>query len=249
MKKVFILLLAMLVLVTCSACNSNETLNTPEDITKKQVAEKAETVADEVNEIEEEVAEPKTEKKTDDKAGTDVTQNVKEETVEETDMTETANETYTQKVLIATSETKFNLNNANRQNNIELAANYINGIVLKQGEEFSFNNVVGRRTKERGFLAADIFSGNQVVQGIGGGICQTSTTLCMAVKQTDMKIVEQNPHSMRVSYAKYEDEAMINYGTSDFRFINTYNTPVTIEFSFSQDSGKETITCSIFKLE
>lgn len=154
-----------------------------------------------------------------------------------------------QKKLIATGRTNFNPNQVNRSTNVRLAASYINGIILKQGEEFSFNNVVGRRTAERGFLLADVFSGNQVVKGRGGGVCQTSTTLCIAVKQTSMQILEQNPHSMRVSYAKYEDEAMINYGTSDFRFLNTYDVPITIEFLFEESSDREIIICNIYKLE
>jgi len=153
------------------------------------------------------------------------------------------------KKLIATSSTTFNPNQINRSSNIRLAASYINGLILKPGEEFSFNKIVGKRTTERGFLAADVFSGNSVVQGIGGGICQTSTTVCIAVKQTTMKIVEQNPHSQRVTYASYEDEAMINYGTSDFRFINTYEFPVMLEIVFEKTSDREIIKCNIFEIE
>lgn len=156
---------------------------------------------------------------------------------------------FSEKKLIASGSTTFNPNQINRSSNIRLAASYINGIILVPGDEFSFNGIVGRRTAERGFLAADVFSGNSVVQGIGGGICQTSTTVCIAVKQTSMKILEQNPHSQRVTYASYADEAMINYGTSDFRFVNTYEFPVTIEISFEKVSDRETIKCNIFSLE
>lgn len=156
---------------------------------------------------------------------------------------------FSEKKLIASGSTTFNPNQLNRSSNIRLAASYIDGVILMPGDEFSFNGIVGRRTSERGFLAADVFSGNSVVQGIGGGICQTSTTICIAVKQTSMKILEQNPHSQRVTYASYADEAMINYGTSDFRFVNTYEFPVTIEISFEKVSDRETIKCDIFSLE
>lgn len=156
---------------------------------------------------------------------------------------------FTKKTLLASGKTTFNPEQTNRSSNLRLAANYINGVILMPGEEFSFNTVVGRRTADRGFLLADVFSGNSVVKGIGGGICQTSTTLCIAVKQTEMKILEQNPHSMRVTYASYEDEAMINYGTSDFRFRNTYEFPVVIEIHFEQSEEREIIICDIYSLE
>lgn len=173
---------------------------------------------------------------------------VNDEIVETEDI-EVTTDLISDKKLIATGSTTFNPNQINRSSNIRLAASHISGLILNPGEEFSFNKVVGKRTAERGFLAADVFSGNSVVQGIGGGICQTSTTLCIAVKQSSMKILEQNPHSQRVTYASYEDEAMISYGTSDFRFVNTYEFPVMIEISFEKISDREMIKCDIFGLE
>jgi len=168
--------------------------------------------------------------------------------IETTDKLEEKEE-HSNKELISSGTTKFNPNQIERSNNIRLSASYINGLILKSGEEFSFNDVVGERTKERGFLPADIILGDTVSKGYGGGVCQTSSTLCIAVKQTSMKIIEQNPHSQRVSYTTIENEAMINYGTSDFKFVNTYDFPITIEMSFEKTDDSEIIKCDIYGIK
>ena len=93
------------------------------------------------------------------------------------------------KILIASGETNFNPNQKERSNNIRLAASYIDGLILRPGDEFSFNNVVGKRTKERGFLLADIFVGQSTAKGYGGGVCQTSSTVCTTVRKTEMVLV------------------------------------------------------------
>lgn len=164
------------------------------------------------------------------------------------DEKENCNSNEPKKELIANSSTVFNPNKINRSTNIKLAASYIDGLILYPNEEFSFNEIVGKRTAERGFLPADVFVGNKVVQDYGGGICQLSSTICIAVKQTSMIIVEQNPHGQRVSYTTIENEAMINYGTSDFRFINSYDFPVMIEILFNIFEDGESIECNIYKL-
>lgn len=152
--------------------------------------------------------------------------------------------------LISTAYTTFDPTNTNRKNNIELSGNIISGLVLNPNEEFSFNNIVGERTSDKGFLPAGVFvnSGNGIVtvNSNGGGICQTSSTICMAVHGTSMKIIEQNEHSKRVSYTTRDMEAMINWGTSDFRFINTYDFPVRIEIVFELEASYEIIKCNIY---
>lgn len=154
--------------------------------------------------------------------------------------------------LISTASTTFDPSQYERTVNIKLAANFINGLVLEQNEEFSFNNIVGQRTTERGFLPADIYinTGKEVIteKSPGGGICQVSSTLCMAVMQTSMQIVERNIHSKAVEYATLEQEAMINWGTSDFRFVNSYPFPIKIEFLFINNQTSENIVCNIFSL-
>lgn len=154
--------------------------------------------------------------------------------------------------LIATASTVFNPNEVERTNNIKLASKYINELVLNPNETFSFNEIVGERTLERGFLPADtyvVLNGEVITtQSPGGGICQVSTTICMAVNQTQMDIIERNLHSKAVNYATRENEAMINWGTSDFRFVNSYEFPVKLEILFVQVEGGEQITCNIFSI-
>jgi len=238
MKKICIFLSASLIIslfTSCASVSKNELIN--EDIPKStlETTVDEETVRDEVEPSKEPLVQSKLEEDS----------NVKYEENKVFD----PNSQYYVKSLIASSNTTFNPNQVNRSSNIKLASSYISGIILMPNDEFSFNKIVGKRTAERGFLPADVFMGNSVVQGYGGGICQVSSTICIAVRQTAMMIVEQNPHSQRVSYTTIENEAMINYGTSDFRFVNTYSFPIMIEISFEGSSDRENIKCDIFRLE
>ena len=95
-------------------------------------------------------------------------------------------------------------------------------------------------------MPADIFVGQSVAKGYGGGVCQTSSTVCIAVRKTNLKILEQNPHSQRVTYTTIDNESIINYGTSDFRFVNTYDSPISIEILFENNGDRETIKCNIY---
>lgn len=115
-----------------------------------------------------------------------------------------------------------NLNNSppNRTNNIILACREINGHVLKPGEIFTFNGQVGQRTTEKGYLSASIFVGREVVPGIGGGICQLSSTLYNAALETGLEIVERHPHTLPVSYIAAGRDATILWGGADFKFRN-----------------------------
>ena len=155
--------------------------------------------------------------------------------------------------LIATARTYFNHNQSERSNNIRLAAESIDGMILKKGEIFSFNEVVGKRTIERGYLPADIFvsRGGEVItsKAPGGGICQTSSTLCMAIQNTTMQILERNTHSIGVVYCLPEQEAMINWGTSDFKFINSNDFDIKIEFVIREaDETYDEICCNIYSM-
>ncbi|NLB53706.1 MAG: hypothetical protein GX808_12345 [Syntrophomonadaceae bacterium] len=115
-----------------------------------------------------------------------------------------------------------NLNNSppNRTNNIILACRQINGHILKPGEVFTFNGQVGQRTAEKGYLSASIFIGRKVVPGIGGGICQLSSTLYNAALETGLEIVERHPHTLPVSYIAAGRDATILWGGADFKFRN-----------------------------
>ena len=107
-----------------------------------------------------------------------------------------------------------------RVSNITLSAKAIDGMVLHQGETFSFNNVVGPRTTARGYKMAPVISDGQSVPGIGGGICQTSTTLYNAVLYANLKVVERRPHTIPSSYVPSGRDATVSYGSTDFKFQN-----------------------------
>ena len=119
----------------------------------------------------------------------------------------------------------------NRNENMRLATEAINGTVLEPGEVFSYNQTVGPRTAERGFKQATIFVGKEKVPGYGGGICQISSTLYMATKKTNLQIVERHAHSLPVTYCSRDDEATVSWGYLDYRFKNKLDIPVRIEAS------------------
>lgn len=122
---------------------------------------------------------------------------------------------------------------ANRNRNMELAAKAIDYTVLNSGERFSFNGVVGPRTAERGYKEATVFVGQEKVPGLGGGICQISSTVYMAVKNAGLSVVERHQHSMPVTYCSRDDEATVSWGYLDFKFRNNRSNPIRIESSCS----------------
>ena len=129
---------------------------------------------------------------------------------------------------LAETETKLNPNEKSRTHNVELACNYINGTVLNPGDEFSYNNVVGQRTSARGFREAGIFVSGRLEEGLGGGVCQPSSTLYMAVLRADLKVTERNNHGMTVSYTPLGEDATVSWGTLDFKFVNDTEYPIKI---------------------
>lgn len=135
---------------------------------------------------------------------------------------------YVNKV-IASYSTSLGGSTANRIANVALAASKINGYVLNPGKRFSYNKVVGPRTAATGFKMAHVYVGNEVVDGIGGGICQVSSTLYNAVIMADLKIVSRTNHSMPVSYVPLGRDATVSYGSIDFVFENDKSYPVSIK--------------------
>ncbi|RKJ78480.1 hypothetical protein D7X33_09710 [Butyricicoccus sp. 1XD8-22] len=129
---------------------------------------------------------------------------------------------------LAATETKLNPNEKSRTNNVELACNYINGTILNPGDEFSYNKVVGERTVARGFREAGVFVSGRLEEGMGGGVCQPSSTLYMAVLRADLKVTERSNHGMTVSYTPLGEDATVSWGTLDFRFVNDTEYPVKI---------------------
>ena len=131
--------------------------------------------------------------------------------------------------IIGTYSTDYSTSSANRKANIHLASSKINGISLNPGEVFSFNNVVGPRTSGAGYKIAHVYSGGKVIDGIGGGICQVSSTLYNAAVLADLEIAYRTNHSMPVSYVPLGRDATVSYGSIDFKIKNNKETPVKIE--------------------
>lgn len=117
----------------------------------------------------------------------------------------------------------------NRNTNLGLACQKINGTILLPGETFSYNNTLGERTAANGWKPAASYVNGLTVDTYGGGICQGSTTLYNCVLQADFTIVECYPHGYISSYVEPGLDASVNWGTADFRFTNTSNWPIKIE--------------------
>lgn len=124
--------------------------------------------------------------------------------------------------------TYFNSNNTARTNNISLAANAIDNFVVFPGEVFSFNKVVGMRTVAKGYLSAPVIVKGELSEGIGGGICQVSSTLFNAVDNAGLKIVKRYSHSKLVPYVPPGRDATVSWYGPDFSFQNKYNQPIII---------------------
>lgn len=132
--------------------------------------------------------------------------------------------------------TYFNSNNSNRSHNIALAAQAIDNAVVFPGETFSFNQVVGIRTANRGYKRAGVIVRGELSEGIGGGICQVSSTLYNAIDRAGLKIVKRYSHSRNVPYVPPGRDATVSWGGPDFVFENVYNQPVLIR---AVGSGEE----------
>ncbi|ARI78741.1 VanW family protein [Halobacillus mangrovi] len=124
--------------------------------------------------------------------------------------------------------TYFNSNNKERSHNIRLASEAIDSHVVFPGEVFSFNKVVGKRTKEKGYKNAPVIVKGEVTEGIGGGICQVSSTLFNSVDKAGVKIVERYSHSKQVPYVPPGRDATVSWYGPDFTFENQYNQPLLI---------------------
>ena len=130
---------------------------------------------------------------------------------------------------ISTAQTNYASSGAGRAANVELATKFCNGKLLMPGEEFSYNEVVGERSAARGFKDAAVFVGDRVEQGIGGGICQVSTTLYRAAMEANLKSTERYNHSMLPGYSLPGLDATVVWGVLDYKFKNNYNFPVYVE--------------------
>lgn len=129
---------------------------------------------------------------------------------------------------LGSQTTGYASSTANRATNVELSAKKINGYILNPGETFSYNTVVGKRTAAAGFKSAGAYAGGQVVQEIGGGICQTSSTLYCAALYANLEIVARDEHGFAVSYVPWGMDATVSWGGPEFKFKNNREFPIKI---------------------
>ena len=118
--------------------------------------------------------------------------------------------------------------NKNRNTNIQLSAAAINGVTVLPGEIFSFNGATGERTAAKGYKEAAAIAGGQSRDEIGGGVCQTSSTLFNAVARADLEIIERNPHAWPSNYVEKGFDATVNWPGLDFKFKNNTEWPIFI---------------------
>ena len=135
--------------------------------------------------------------------------------------------------LLSSFKTYYSTRDIDRTTNLLLASNKINGTVVMPGEVFSYNTVVGERTIAAGYKEAPIYVSGEVVDGLGGGICQVTSTLYNAVVYANLEIVERSNHQFVPSYVTASRDATVVYGSIDFKFKNNRNYPIKILCSVS----------------
>lgn len=124
--------------------------------------------------------------------------------------------------------TSFTTSSPERKSNIKTASKAIDKFLLEPNAEFSFNKTVGPRTEKRGYKTSKIILDGDFVDGVGGGVCQVSTTLYNAVLLSGLEITEYHPHSLPVSYVAPSFDAMVSYSFADLRFINNTHNPIIL---------------------
>jgi vancomycin resistance protein YoaR len=135
--------------------------------------------------------------------------------------------------VVSSFATTFSAGNRPRSSNIRLAAQYFDGKILMPGERLSYNETVGQRTRARGFREAGVYVNGRHDTGIGGGICQVSTTLYNAALYANMKIVQRQCHSLPVPYVPVGRDATVNWGSIDLVLENNLGQPIAIDSEYT----------------
>jgi len=130
--------------------------------------------------------------------------------------------------IIGQFSTSFKTSSADRKENIRVSAKALDGKLVLPGETVSFNDTTGPRTRAKGYKEANIIIGGEFIPGVGGGVCQMSTTLYNALVRADMTIVQRSPHSIPSTYVPYGQDAAVSYGHLDLKFRNDFDFPIYI---------------------
>lgn len=150
-------------------------------------------------------------------------------------------------IVIASYSTPIYDRSNARIKNIKIASKNIDYKKLSPGEEFSFNQVVGKRTQSKGYELAPIIinteKGPEKGEGVGGGICQVSTTIYNAVEECGLEVTERHLHSKSIGYVPKGEDATVSYGSVDFKFKNNRKHSIMIRVIL----GKEQLTVKIYE--
>ncbi len=144
--------------------------------------------------------------------------------------------------VLAEFTTRFNAENTNRSENVRVAAMALDGKMIKPGEAFSFNEVVGPRSQEAGYKNAKIILNNEFIDGLGGGVCQVSSTLYNALLRAGIEVKERHNHSLVVTYVPMGQDAAVVYGAKDLKFTNNLPCAVIIKTVMTRN----TVTFKLF---
>lgn len=144
--------------------------------------------------------------------------------------------------LLAEYTTKFAPTNPGRNYNIMLSGKKSGDVLLMPGEEYSYNTLTGMRTSASGYKSAPVIVNSKLVDALGGGVCQTSSTIFNSVLTSGLKITYRTNHSVASNYVPLGQDAMVNDAGTDFRFKNPYNHPVYVKNIVTDNS----ITCRIY---
>ena len=141
--------------------------------------------------------------------------------------------------------TQIKTKSTNRANNIQITCSKIDGTEVQPGEEFSFCNTTGVSKESEGYKKADVIVGDKIIQALGGGNCQVSTTLYNAILQVpELQVLERHPHGKKVNYVPQGKDAAVAHGSKDLRFKN--NSDKTLKIYASTD-GKSVLVKLVFK--
>lgn len=146
-------------------------------------------------------------------------------------------------IVLSSYTTHFDSSVTGRTRNIELSAQAINNVIIGNQDFFSFNTTVGPSDREHGYQPAKEALDGKLVDGIGGGICQTSSTLYNAIDKLKVTYIEKHHHSIHVGYVPTGRDATVSYGGPDFRFQNTTGIPLLLKAFV--DKGKGSITVEL----
>ena len=164
-------------------------------------------------------------------------------TIPEITLNDLGKEAFSQ--ILGTFSTTYNTSNQNRITNLKLASEKIDGTIILPGETFSYNKVVGERTIAKGYKEAAVYAGGKVVDGIGGGICQLSSTLYNSVLYANLEITSRSNHRFLTSYVTAGRDATVSWGTIDFCFKNTRSYPIKI----TSEVKNGVVTTSIYGIK